>query len=104
MEIKFTIIRNGISRGILEGTKVPEKPTPENFKSKDNWAFTFQSLWDASIEWEDQEAIAYRLPQYTAFERKPDKPKYFGLKDGIYPLEGVDAEKIYQSLTFDTPE
>lgn len=115
MKIIATIIRNGISRGIFEGTKVPEKPILcDNYISGDcermddngpnnecycdskmgTYADAIQALWDASVEWEDQEAIKKVLP----FEAvKKDGYKWIA-KDGIYPLEGVLAEKVSQQM------
>lgn len=74
MKIPFTIILNGISRGILEGAAI-------------------QALWDSSVEWEDQRMIKSWFPS-EAFTRNGDDEGV--TVDGIYPLEGVNAEQIYQ--------
>lgn len=98
MKIPFTIIKDGISRGIPEGTKVPEKrhnTGPSVCACQD--CMDYMYAFAASIEWEDQIEVAEKLPQSTAFEPKPDKPGKFKLKDGIYPLEGVEAEKVEQA-------
>lgn len=112
MLIINTIIRNGISRGIPEGTKVPEKPkyclsfgktNCEELATRigkfcackimeEKYNANLQALWDASPEWGDQEAVKKILP----FEAmKKDGYKWI-TKDGIYPLEGVNA--IVQEL------
>jgi hypothetical protein len=55
VEIKFTIIHNGIIYGIPEGTKVPEKPTN---------CIDLQALLSVAIRWEDQEAILWHITKY----------------------------------------
>jgi hypothetical protein len=98
MKIIATIIHNGISYGIPEGTKVPEKPTVCVIpcfafgqqctcdKLKNNYYNGLQALLSVSIQWEDQEAIEHIL----CLQEPRD------ICGGIYPLEGVEAENKWQ--------
>lgn len=113
MKIIGTIIRNGISRGIPEGTKVPEKPkyclsfgktNCEELATRigkfcackimeEKYSADLQALWDASPEWEDQRMIKSWLPD-NAFVRNDDDEGV--TVDGIYPLEGVEAKQVWK--------
>lgn len=109
MKIIATIIRNGISRGILEGTKVPEKPELCSWFLSDcldakkglhctcaikgkEYNSIIQAIWDASPEFEKQSVIVEddRFHGIDCFTTD------FKLKDGIYPLEGVEADAVWQ--------
>lgn len=111
MKITHTIIKDGISRGIPEETKAPEKPTlcincaehPDSLIKNWHgscWEFqntynkAIQALWDSSIEFEDQDVARKSLPD-EAFMGDFTRSKG-GMVDGTYPLEGVNADPIRQ--------
>jgi hypothetical protein len=103
MKIIATLIHEGISYGIPEGTKVPEKPkyidTAEyveerlNEKTMKQYKEALQALLSVSIQWEDQE-VAKELICYEKHIR--DVANFKPEEGGIYPLEGVEAEKVWQ--------
>jgi hypothetical protein len=103
MKIIATIIHNGISRGIPEGTKVPEKPEEPvdgNIKAHDDYNSDmdkydrdYDALISVSIEWEDQAGIILFLPN-EAFPTHAGAKKNPSVIGGIYPLEGVEAVEI----------
>lgn len=108
MKISHAIIRNGIIKGILEGTKVPEKPTRQwglNTPRQERGIIVgmwtkynnrLQALWDSSVEWEDQTRII-KLVQEESFKSQGEI-KRSNIVDGIYPLEGVNARGQWQRL------
>lgn len=124
MKIIATIIRNGLSRGIPEGTKVPEKPKYckcsltesadcqiKNCLPDDMWTKILedgkyekavQTLWDSSVGWEDQDRITEIVwdahPESDLYGKGIEnfKKSLYKFRDGIYPLEGIDVEKIWQ--------
>lgn len=108
MKIFHALYYNGISYGIPEGTKVPEKPFPKSQcyhpdcdppkycncdEQAKQYADDLQALLSVSIQWEDQEAMMVMI------EKNTHPTHYTKVEEGgIYPLLGVEAEKVLQYL------
>lgn len=114
MKISHTLIHEGISYGIPEGTKVPKKP---KYKQKcetrkinsiecdttggectceidwQTYNADLKALLSVAIRWEDQRMIKSWLPD-NAFITDADGDCV--TTDGIYPLLGVEAERVEQ--------
>jgi hypothetical protein len=119
MKISHTLIHNGISFGIPEGTKVPEKPmaTCTNFignpcgvhtvcacyNAQNDYNNAIPSLLSLAVAFEDQDAIRKLLTDQSNYTDKGELTKVLffkeRFKDGIYPLEGVECEKVWQYKT-----